>query len=330
MSCLTNVGDYESVNDCLYNDNLNNNFKMSVQSNDDNLLCNDHNHTCNAGHSQQLFNPFSKAADEFPNIRGELSRPQVTIQHNRGGGTIFNQEVDSKRFTMLTADQYSNYPCTFNMATLQYTNWCNFFPETGNYVHIVYLTMNGQLAGEFLYITSNEIFGPGRLYHCDTFPVERLEILYTQNMLIHCPLKIQNITELEKMNADITADNFKQDYRTFNCLNMSYEKYMDRIIMNLIEKQDKLTHNVISKVRPRDNSVISNIVDGIDMKLTHDTDPLPQFFGNFVESSSAGNSRDFNDPEKERGFISLQETEFKFISPDRDFCHYDSIDQVTK
>ena len=235
---------------------------MNVKSDDDNLLCNEYNHVCNAGKSQQLFHHVNKTADEFPNIRGESSRPQVTTQHNRGGGGVMlNKEFDSKCFTVLPADHYcSDFPCTLYMATLQYTNWCKFCPETGNYIHIVYLTTDGHLVGEFLCIVSNSIFGPGQLYHCGAFPVERLEILYTQNMMIHRSLEIQKITKSDKVNADITADNFKQDYRIFNCLNMSYEKYMDRIIMNLIEKQDKLIHNVTSKVRPRDNGVVSNIV----------------------------------------------------------------------
>ena len=197
-------------------------------------------------------------------------------------------------------------------------------------MHIVYSDGNGQLERGFFYKVSDEILSSGQLYNCDTFPVEYLEIVYIQNMLIHCPLKVQEVTEFEKVNAAITADNFKQDCRTFNCLNMSYEKYMDRIIMNLIEKQGESTHNMTSKVKPRDNSVVSNIVDGVDIKPTHNTNPLPQFFKNFGESNNVGNPKDYNDPEKDRGFISLQETEFKFIGPDRDFCNYNKIEQVTE
>ena len=190
------------------------------------------------------------------------------------------------------------------MATLQYTNWCQISSGTANHVHIVYSDGNGQLQRGFFYIVSDEIFGSGRLYHCNTFPVEHLEIIHTQNMLIHCPLKVQEVTELEKVNAAITADNFKQDCRTFNSLNMSYENYMDRIIMNLIENQDKSTHNMSSKVRPRDNSIVLNIVDGFDTESTHYTDPPPQFFKNFGDLNNLGSPKDYNDPDKDRGFIS--------------------------
>ena len=105
---------------------------------------------------------------------------------------------------------------------------------------------------------------------------------------------------------------------------------MDRIIMNLIEKQGESTHKMTSKVKPRDNNVVADIVDGVDIKPTHDTNPLPKFFKNFGESNNVGGPKDYNDPEKDRGFISLQGTEFKFIGPDRDFCNYDSIEQVTE
>ena len=301
-----------------------------MQNNQHYLSHNVHNQTCNAGDYQSLCNMSSKMADEFTNIRGQSSYPQVTTQHNRGGGIIFNQKVDSKRATVTTADHHNSQFCKSNMATLQYTNWCQISSGTANHVHIVYSDGNGQLQRGFFYIVSDEIFGSGRLYHCDTFPVEHLVIIHTQNMLIHCPLKVQEVTELEKVNAAITADNFKQDCRTFNSLGMSYEKYMDRIIMNLIENQDKSTHNMSSKVRPRDNSVVLNIVDGVDTEPTHYTDTPPQFFKNFGDLSNLSSPKNYNDPDKDRGFISLQETDFKFIGPDRDFCNYDNIEQVTK
>ena len=178
---------------------------------------------------------------------------------------------------MTTADHHNSYFCKSNMATLQYTNWCQISSGTANHVHIVYSDGNGQLQRGFFYIVSDEIFGSGRLYHCDTFPVEHLEIIHTQNMLIHCPLKVQEVTELEKVNAAITADNFKQDCRTFNSLNMSYEKYMDKIIMNLIENQDKSTHNMSSKVRPRDNSVVLKLSTASTQSQLITPTPLPNF-----------------------------------------------------
>ena len=190
MSCLTNVNDNGSVNECSYNSNSVDNFDMNVQSNQDNLLHNVHNHSGSTGDSQLLCDISSKMADEFTNSRDQLSHPQVTTQHNRGGGIILNQKINSKRATVTTADHYNSYFCKSDMAILQYTNWCQKFSGTGSHVHIVYSDGNGQLERGSFYIVSDEIFGSGRLYHCDTFPVEYLETVHTQNMLIYCPPKV--------------------------------------------------------------------------------------------------------------------------------------------
>ena len=56
--------------------------------------------------------------------------------------------------------------------------------------------------------------------------------------------------------------------------------------------------------------------------------PLPDFFEICTKSCDSSNTTDFNDPDKSRGFLSLQETNFEFIGPDRDFCDCAEIDQV--
>ena len=124
--------------------------------------------------------------------------------------------------------------------------------------------------GRFYNILSDVAFGPGQLFHCDVFPGDFLQIVYIQNMLIHLPLKVQKVTKSEKMYAEVTAHDFKQVCKTFNDFGMSYEKYMDRIILNLIEKQDKLTNAIVDKVRPRDHVIKSNIVDGGDTNKKDD------------------------------------------------------------
>ena len=153
---------------------------------------------------------------------------------------------NSNCFTVSAFDHYlSTYPPIYYNANLKYTNWCGFYQETSNYVHIVYLTVDGQSLGDFYYIVSDVIFGLGHLFPCDALPGEFLRIVHSQDMLIHFPLKIQKVTKLGKMNAEITAYNFKQDYINFNCFGLSYEKYMDRIIMNLIENQDKIPTHIM-------------------------------------------------------------------------------------
>ena len=81
------------------------------------------------------------------------------------------------------------------------------------------------------------------------------------------------------------------------------------------------------KARPRDCCVNLYIFDAVNPTDTTDNDteaictnPIPKFFEAHIESLASNNARDFNDPDKNRGFLSLQETNFKFIGRDRDFC----------
>ena len=116
---------------------------------------------------------------------------------------------------------------------------------------------------------------------------------------------------------------------------LSYKKYMDRIILNLIEKQDKAINVNANKVRSRDYGVDLSIVDGIITSTKgnciHDNaGPLPKLFAFHGKQDDIQYITDFNDPDKDRGFLSLQETNFEFIGPDRDFCDYNTIDQVMK
>ena len=66
---------------------------MNVQSNQHYLSYNVHNQTGSTGDSQLLCNMSSKMVDEFTNIRGQLSYPQVTTQHNRGGGSYLTKRL---------------------------------------------------------------------------------------------------------------------------------------------------------------------------------------------------------------------------------------------
>ena len=151
---------------------------------------------------------------------------------------------------MFPADHcWSTQAPNHHKAVLKYTNWYYFGRETNNHVHIVFLTTEGESQGKFYYIVSDVAFRPGELFHFKAFPDQFLQIVYSQNMLVHLPLKIETVTKSEQHHAEIIAYNFKRDCKTFNELGMSYEKYMDRIILNLIEKQNKAI-NVNTKLDP--------------------------------------------------------------------------------
>ena len=91
----------------------------------------------------------------------------------------------------------------------------------------------------------------------------------------------------------------------------------------------------MDKVSPRDNGVVSNTVDSINTNVRNDhislhTDSFPQFFETYDDPNNTQHFTDFNDPDKDRGFLSLQETRFQFIGPDRDVCSYDTVEQVAR
>ena len=64
---------------------------------------------------------------------------------------------------------------------------------------------------------------------------------------------------------------------------------MDRIILNLIEKQDKLSNNIINQVNPSYDGIESNIADTNkkDDCIHSYTNPLPKFFDIHTEPSDA-------------------------------------------
>ena len=62
--------------------------------------------------------------------------------------------------------------------------------------------------------------------------------------------------------------------------------------------------------------------------IQSDINPLPKLFEIHTKSGDTKNITDFCDPHKDRGFLSLQETNFEFTGPDRDFCDYNTIEQV--
>ena len=145
---------------------------------------------------------------------------------------------------------------------------------------------------------------------------------------------VETYTDNQKHYAKCTAENFYQDRKAYYEYHMSYEQFMDRLILSLIERQDKLSAHKVNNehVYPRNEPEISihdNILTPTDNALTDETTAIPDFFDAHTGCNSNAVT-DFNDKIKTRGFLSLEETNFEFIGPDRDLCEYKNIDQVIK
>ena len=146
---------------------------------------------------------------------------------------------------------------------------------------------------------------------------------------------IETCTDNQKHYAKCTAENFYQDCKAYHEYHMSYEQFMDRLILSLIERQDKLSADKVNNEHvyhriELETSILDNILTPTeDNALTNKTTAIPDFFDAHTGRSSIAVT-DFNDENKTRGFLSLEETNFEFIGPDRDLCEYTNIDQVLK
>ena len=69
-------------------------------------------------------------------------------------------------------------------------------------------------------------------------------------MLLHMPQLIETFTSHQKAYVKLTADNFYQDCKAFDKYHKSYEYFMDKLILTLIESQYRLfainTHSQFS------------------------------------------------------------------------------------
>ena len=151
---------------------------------------------------------------------------------------------------------------------------------------------------------------------------------------------IKTYTDNQKHYEKCTAENCYRDCKAYYEYHMSYEQFVDRLILTLIERQDKLSAHEVNNehVYPRNEPEIS-ICDNIlapteDNALTDETTAIPDAGMSILADVHTGcNSSavtDFNDKNKTRGFLYLEETDFEFIGPDRDLCEYKNIDQVIK
>ena len=149
------------------------------------------------------------------------------------------------------------------------------------------------------------------IYDCDAIPDGPLVIIHSQDMFIKfLDTKIQLLSEQERSNAQIVAMNYFQDQYAFENYHMSYEQYMDRVILSLIERLKNVTNNT--------NNIVQEDLS------------IPYYFEAQTGYKLDKNVTDVNVKNKTRGFLNLEATNFQFIGPDRDLIEYKDIDHVCK
>ena len=110
---------------------------------------------------------------------------------------------------------------------------------------------------------------------------------------------------------------------------MSYEQYLDRIILSLIERQEKF---VDMNCKADCTKLVTN---NIQINFTNNTNtmadedhPIPHYFDAQISHKLDKNLSDVNLGNKTRGFLNLESTNFYSIGPDRDFIQYRDFDHV--
>ena len=124
---------------------------------------------------------------------------------------------------------------------VQFTNWYQM--SDGYNAYIVYIQ---QFSNEnsFFWLVKSNLSRDIYIYDCDAIPEGPLVIIYSQDMFIKSlDTKIQLLSEQERSNAQIVAMNYFQDQYAFENYHMSYEQYMDIVILSLIERQDKISND---------------------------------------------------------------------------------------
>ena len=123
---------------------MNDNLYVNVQNDNDNVIYTDSTYAYGFAEFQQVCNQDSNPADGSSSIQGELICTQDASQHNRGGGSVYNNYNISVSYQ--TMNQQSQMLCHSNCltmtavdhylatrgisdchnATLKYTNWHYF------------------------------------------------------------------------------------------------------------------------------------------------------------------------------------------------------------
>ena len=124
---------------------------------------------------------------------------------------------------------------------VQFTNWYQISDNYNAYiVHIQQFLHENS----FFWLVQDNLSQEMHIYACDAIPDGPLVIIHSQEMFIKSlDTKIQLLSEQEKSNAKVVAMNFFQDQYAFENYHMSYEQYMDRVILSLIERQDKISND---------------------------------------------------------------------------------------
>ena len=222
--------------------------------------------------------------------------------------------------------------CTNNlhsyMYNVQFTNWYHISDNHIAYIVHIHYSPRGN---KFSWLVRNTLSQEVTIYDCDAIPDGPLVIIHSQDMVIDfLDTQIHLVSEHEKSNAKLAAMNFYQDQYAFENYHMSYEQYMDRVILSLIERQDKMCNDANREFKATEPTAVNipiNVTNNTN-KTFDEENSIPHYFEAQIGHKLDKNVTDVNLKNKTRGFFNLKSTNFQFIGPDRDLIEYRDVDHV--
>ena len=217
-----------------------------------------------------------------------------------------------------------NVRCDF-ISILEYVNT--------NECWLVYLQGNGTFKNGFYSLFVNNVDGSISLHtHRDPFP-GYLAVIFSCMLCIAFDnhINVEKITNQEKAQARVVFDNFKKDNLYINCVNMTYDQYMDQVIVSIISHQEKLIDDMKSQALLSEQATLMCNLQSDFGDASVDA-VVPSMFES-LDYSGTSRYHEVTDPmfpDKTKGFINHIASEFTFIGPDREPVEITTVEQCIR
>ena len=202
------------------------------------------------------------------------------------------------------------------LCTIDFTN-IYWFDYTDTSVHYyIYLHKNSQKPPGFYFLHLNCLTGHSALVDCCSSPAGPLWI--QASMQLYIAFCVEQFQDCMKLEARRAYDNYYQDCFINRQYGRTYECHMGMVIDHLINLQ---VNSPVSQ-QPLVNDTKSADITSIDVKPIHNSP------GHIAKHKSL--ARDINDPDKTRGYIAIDSTDFEFIGPDRPTVNITNVAEYIK
>ena len=220
-------------------------------------------------------------------------------------------------------DSGSSNAVTLVYQLVDFVNIYNEFDNSSQQLVYVHPTSGSVCAGfcHFQHVDLTAI----QFVECCQVPSGQLNVVGLGLIPIHMVHVYKEVFDLS-CNPKVAHDNCLQDCVAFECHGMLYDKYMYKIIDNLIDKVNHVDET------DQVNGPISLSSHGSDGSVKcQDICPIPNAIGGHLGGSDLDSdlsvSHNFNITDKVRGFLSRSSGEFSFTGPDRDLVTISTIPQ---